>query len=236
MWTSLDGRTFEGSLVSAEEDQAIIQRLADASYFQIKTKLLCPEDIAYVEEQILRATKSKTNFAESPKLYTLDRKLDIKGFLTRVPAPTEIGGWRQERTDPAYWFLLSDTLHGAEPGSIWVRVDEKTFRSHSEKVVLTREQLANFINAKGDFSDSLPWARPEVTIIEAQYGSRSERVNVTHKLMALGAQNKFPLEIQASTFKLPLHELEAWELTILWRTPTGEVRRTLRDGSVLTWP
>ena len=91
-------------------------------------------------------------------------------------------------------------------------------------------------DGKGNFSESLPWSRPHLTISEAQYGPSARGINVTQKLMRLAAQGGLPIEINPAMFNLDPHAPEAWELTIAWRTADGEMRRTLRDDSILTWP
>jgi hypothetical protein len=115
-------------------------------------------------------------------------------------------------------------------------VDEKTFRAHEESELITRETLVNFTDGKDGFSNFLPWSRPQLTFVEAQYGPSAQGINVTHKLMRLASESRLPVEIQPELFELPSHAPSSWELIVVWRTPTGEVRRTVRDGALLTWP
>ena len=236
-WTNHDGRTFEGSLVSVKNSQVIIRRTTDSVYFQIPVVSLSPENQLFLKQQAAISEETDEGFIEQvPGVYTLSRKLDIKGSLVRVPDSALVGGWRNDRVNPMYWLLLSTKLHGTDSGSLWVRVDEKTFRAHEEGSLVTQANLLNFSDGKGNFSDSLPWPRPHLTVIEAQYGPNSRAINVTQKLMRLVSQGVLPMEISPAIFQLEPHVPEAWELTVAWRTADGEVRRTLRDGSVLTWP
>jgi len=236
-WTNQSGRTFDGSLVSAKDNQVVIRRQLDSVYFQVPVTALSSADQSFVN---LQAELEKTNgprfFDTIPGLYTLSRKLDITGYLSRVPAETIVGGWRTDRVDPMFWFFLSTKIHGTDSGSLWVRVDEKTFRAHEETALVTRENLINFSDGKDGFSNSLPWSRPLLTLIGAQYGPNAQGINVTHKLLRIASESRLPIEIQPELFDLPPHAPAAWELTIAWRTSTGEIRRTLRDGSILTWP
>ena len=235
-WTNHDGRTFEGSLVSVKNSQVIIRRTTDSVYFQIPVVSLSPENQLFLQQQTAIAEAGDGFVDEVPGIYTLSRKLDIKGYLVRVASTALVGGWRNDRIDPTFWLLLSTKLHGTDSGSLWVRVDEKTFRAHEEGSLVTQANLLNFSDGKGNFSDSLPWPRPHLTVIEAQYGPNSRAINVTQKLMRLVSQGVLPMEISPAIFQLEPHVPEAWELTVAWRTSDGEVRRTLRDGSVLTWP
>lgn len=236
LWTDQSGRTFEGSLVSAKNGQVIICRQSDSLYFQIPVGTLSAFDQTFVQEQSKRAEVG-TGFVEQvPGHYTVSRKLDIKGYLVRVRATDAVGGWRHDRVDPMYLFLLSSKLHGADSGSLWVRVDEKTFRAYNEGGLISTAQLANFSDGKDGFSDALPWPRPQLTIIEAQYGPNAKGINVTHKLLRIAARGEFPVEIRPELFGLDPHAPASWELTVGWRTATGETRATLRDGSILTWP
>ncbi|MFA6287257.1 MAG: hypothetical protein WC661_07690 [Opitutaceae bacterium] len=236
-WTNLDGRSFEGSLVSAKDGQVILRRSSDSAYFQIPSNLLIETDRAYIQKQAALAAERGTGFAtQISGLYTLSRKLPVKGYVVRVADSAVVGGWRHDRVDPTFWFFLSDKLHGADLGSVWVRVDEKTYKAHEEKNLITKEHLINASDASGAFSESLPWPRPQTTILNAKYGSPAESYNVTSKLMRLMASGRLPLEIRPDIFNFPPHMPESWELTVAWRTATGETSRTLRDGSVLTWP
>lgn len=235
-WTDPAGRTFEGALVSARNGQVIIRRATDSVHFQLATTKLSATDQEFVAKQIAAATAG-IGFPESVDgLYTLARKLSITGYMIRVPDSEKVGGWRNDTVGPMYWFLLATKLHGSDAGSLWVRVDDKTFRAHEENAFVTKAQLANFSDGRGGFSETLDWPRPLVTIVEAQYGPNAKGLNVTHKLMKHAAQGRLPVEIQPELFDLPPHAPAAWELTVAWRTPTGEIRRTLTDGSVLTWP
>lgn len=236
-WINHDGRAFEGSLVSTKNGQVIIRRTSDSAYFQIPVVHLSPENQAFLQTQAKIAEDRGGGFVEKlPGVYTLSRKLDIKGYLSRVVDTAAVGGWRHDRVNPMYWFLLSTKLHGTDSGTLWVRVDEKTFRAHDEGSLITETNLINFSDGKGNFSESLPWSRPHLTISEAQYGPSARGINVTQKLMRLAAQGGLPIEINPAMFNLEPHAPEAWELTIAWRTADGEMRRTLRDGSILTWP
>ncbi|MBC8040806.1 MAG: hypothetical protein H7Y06_09705 [Opitutaceae bacterium] len=236
-WTNQSGRTFDGSLVSAKDGQVVIRRQVDSVYFQVSASALSTADQAFVSQQIELETTNGPKFVNSiPGLYTLSRKLDIKGYLSRVRSETIIGGWRTDRVDPMFWFLLSKQIHGSDSGSLWVRVDEKTFRAYEEAAFITKENLINFSDGKDGFSNSLPWSRPQLTLIEAQYGPNAQGLNVTHKLLRIASEGRLPVEIQPELFDLPPHAPATWELTVAWRTPTGEIRRTLRDGSVITWP
>lgn len=237
VWTDRSGRTFEGALVSVKNSVAIIRRTSDSMYFQIPVVSLAADNQQFLNQQAAIAEANGGGFAdEVPGIYTLSRKLDIKGYLVRVADSSSVGGWRNDRVNPTYWLLLSTKLHGADTGTLWVRVDEKTFRAHEEGSLITQANLINFSDGKGSFSESLPWPRPHMTLVEAQYGPNSKAINVTQKLMRLVAQGSFPMEINPAMFQLPPHFPESWELTVAWRTPSGEVRKTLRDGSVITWP
>ncbi|HSI07917.1 MAG: SHD1 domain-containing protein [Rariglobus sp.] len=236
-WTNQSGRTFDGSLVSVKDGQAIIRRKADAVYFQVPVTALSTDDQSFVGRQVEFEKANGPKFVNSiPGLYTLSRKLDIKGYLSRIPSTSIVGGWRTDRVDPMFWFLLSTEIHGDDSGSLWVRVDEKTYRAHEESSLITKENLINFSDGKDGFSNSLPWSRPQLTLIEAQYGPNAQGINVTHKLLRIASSGRLPVEIQPELFDLLPHAPAAWELTVAWRTPTGEIRRTLRDGSVITWP
>jgi len=236
-WTNQDGRSFEGSLISAKNGQIIIRRSSDSIYFQISSGLLIEADQAYIKKQTELAAENGTGFADHiDGLYTLTRKLPIKGYVVLVADESIVGGWRHDRVDPIFWFFLSTKLHGADGGSVWVRVDEKIYKAHEEKTLVTKDQLLNAANAGGEFSETLPWPRPQTTIINAKYGSPNESYNVTSKLMNMVAMGRLPLEIAPGIFNFPPHLPESWELTVSWRTATGEMSRTLRDGSVLTWP
>lgn len=237
IWSDLNGRTFEGALVSAKNGDVVIRRVSDSAYFQISSKVLSVGDQAFISEQVLRVAKNGGSFVEQvPDHYTVSRKLDIKGYVQRVASPTSLGGWRTDRFDPMFWFLLSQKLHGSDSGSMWVCVDEKTFNAHNEGGLVNPQNLINFSNGKGGFYDSLPWPRPQITIIYAKYGPLAKGINVTEKLLRLTANGRLPIEIQPVIFDLPAHLPESWDLTVAWRTATGEISRTLRDGSVLTWP
>lgn len=236
-WTSHDGRTFEGALVSAKNGHVILRRATDSSYFQLSATALSAEDQAFVDEQSRRAATSDTGFPETaPGFHVLSRKLDIKGNLTRVPASELAGGWQINRTEPTCWFLLSDRLHEPAAGSLWVRVDEKTHKTHSEGALLNRSHLAAFTESEDTFTESMPWPNPGVTLIEAQYGPHAAGNNVTHKLMLLVSKKGLPVDLTPELFDLPPHIPAKWELSIAWRTATGEVRRTIRDGAAITWP
>lgn len=235
-WTNHDGRTFEGSLVSVKNSQVIIRRTTDSVYFQIPVVSLSPENQLFLQQQTAIAEAGDGFVDEVPGIYTLSRKLDIKGYLVRVASTALVGGWRNDRIDPTFWLLLSTKLHGTDSGSLWVRVDEKTFRAHEEGSLITQANLLNFSDGKGNFSESLPWPRPHMTLVEAQYGPNSKAINVTQKLMRLVSQGALPLEINPAMFQMEPHYPEAWELTVAWRTVEGEVRRTLRDGSIIAWP
>lgn len=236
-WTDPAGRTFEGALVSAKDGQVIIRRSSDSLYFQLPVGKLSSPDQEFVAKQVTITKSGGLPFPETVDgLHTLARKLSITGYMIRVPDSEKVGGWRNDTVGPMYWLLLSPKLHGADAGSLWVRVDEKTFRAHEEATLITGAQLANFSDGRGGFSETLQWSRPLVTIVEAQYGPNAKGLNVTHKLMKLAANGRLPVEIQPEIFDLLPHAPAAWELTVAWRTPTGEVRRTLTDGSVLTWP
>lgn len=236
-WTNQSGRTFEGSLVSAKDGQVIIRRQLDSVYFQVPAKALSDADQLFVNRQVELESTNGPKFLDTiPGLYTLSRKLDIKGYLARVPSGTIVGGWRTDRVDPMFWFLLSTKIHGTDSGSVWVRVDEKTFRAHEEASLITKENLINFSDGKDGFSNSLPWSRPQLTMVEAQYGPNAQGYNVTYKLMRLASEGRLPIDIQPAIFGLDPHAPASWELTVSWRTPTGEIRRTLHDGSVITWP
>ncbi len=235
-WTNQSGRSFAGSLVSAKNNQVIIRRESDSLYFQIPATSLSAEDQQFVGKQTELAS-AVGGFSETVDgLYTLARKLEITGYIVRVPSSSLVGGWRNDRVNPMYWLLLSKKLHTPDSGSLWVRVDEKTFRAHEEGTFITRDNLINFSDGKGGFSESLEWSRSQLTLIEAQYGPNAQGINVTHKLLKIAARGDFPVEIQPELFDLLPHAPAAWELTVAWRTPTGEIRRTFRDGSVLTWP
>jgi len=236
-WTSQDGRSFEGSLVSAKDGQVILRRSSDSAYFQIPSSLLSESDQTYIQKQVALVAESGAGFADHiDGLYTLSRKLPIKGYVVLVSDASVVGGWRHDRVDPIFWFFLSTKLHGANQGSVWVRVDEKIYKAHEEKNLVTRDQLMNAANSGGEFSESLPWSRPQTTIINAKYGSPNGSYNVTSKLMRMVAEGRLPLEISPGVFGFPPHPPESWELTVEWRTATGELSRTLHDGSVLTWP
>ncbi|HSH93993.1 MAG TPA: hypothetical protein VK968_07595 [Roseimicrobium sp.] len=236
-WTNPDGRSFEGSLVSVKNDQVIIRRNTDSAFFQISAHTLSTEDQAYLQKQVSLAGADGAGFVDHiPGVYTLSRKIPVRGYVVRLPDRSVIGGWRHDRVDPMFWLLLSEKLHGTDSGSILVRVDEKTYNAHAEKNLITLQQLANFTDAKGQFSESLPWSRPHTTLIDGKYGSPNVSFNVTHKLMGIAARGGFPVQIDPSIFGFDPHKPESWELTVSWRTATGEISRTLRDGSVLTWP
>ncbi|MDF3057745.1 MAG: y domain 1 [Rariglobus sp.] len=237
MWIDQNGRSFEGSLISAKKGQVVIRRQSDSACFKLPVTTLSLDDQAFVEGQMEVAEQTKRGFVEQlPGYYTLSRKLEIKGYLTRVPASDLVGGWLQERFDPVYLLLLSPDLHGTDSGSLWVRVDEKFFRAQNEGNLLNQDQLPKSADGKNGLAEPLSWPRPQVTIVEAQYGPHAYGINVTYKLMSLASQNALPVEIKPETFGLSSHAPATWELTILWRTATGEVRRTLRDGASLTWP
>lgn len=236
-WTDQNARTFAGSLVSAKNGRVILRRESDSAYFQIPVTTLTPGDQTFIQEQVKRAEMNGGGFIEQiAGHYCLSRKLDIKGYLVRVRASDLVGGWRNDRVDPMYLFLLSTKLQGDDSGTIWVRVDEKTFRAHTEGALITQDQLINFSDGKGGFSESMPWSRPQLTIIEAQYGPNAKGINVTYKLMRLASEGALPVEINPAIFQLEPHAPASWELTVSWRTATGEIRRTLHDGSILTWP
>jgi len=236
-WSSQNGRTFEGPLVSIKDGQVIIRRQLDSVYFQVPATALSATDKLFVNQQVELEKANGPKFVDTiPGLYTLSRKLEIKGYIARVPASSLVGGWRSDRIDPMFWFLVSTKLHGTDTGSLWIRVDEKTFRAHEEAALITRENLINFSDGKDGFSNSLPWSRPLITLIEAQYGPNAQGINVTHILLRIASENRLPVEIRPDLFNLPRHHPAAWELTVAWRTPTGEIRRTFRDGSILTWP
>jgi hypothetical protein len=236
-WTNQSGRSFEGELVSAKNDQVIIRRQADSVYFLIAKTNLSPADQVFVERQINIAKETGAFDSKVVSgVHTLSRKLDIKGYTIRIMDQTSINGWRTDRHDPVYWFLLSTKLHDPESGEFWVRVNEVTYKAHKEGALLSNDHLRNFLNAQGEFAEKLPWPRPAVTPLEAQYGVNGYGYNVTSVILKLAANNQLPVEIQPELFGLPSHHPAAWELTVAWRTATGEIRRTIRDGSVLTWP
>lgn len=236
-WTNPDGRTFEGTLVSVKEGAVVIRRQLDSVYFQVPATALSTTDQLFIKNQVeLEKTNGPKFVTTIPGLYTLSRKLDIKGYISRVPSTSISGLWRTDRVEPMFWFLLSNEIHGADSGSLWVCVDEKTFRSHEEASFITDANLINFSDGKGGFSNFLTWSRPQLTLIEAQYGPSAQGINVTHKLMRIASDGGLPGEIKPELFGLPPHGPAAWELTVSWRTPTGEIRRILRDGSVITWP
>lgn len=206
-WTNHDGRTFEGSLVSVKNGQVVIRRTGDSAYFQLPAVTLSPDNQAFLRTQSKIAEENGGGFAEqAPGVYTLSRKLDIKGYLVRLPDSASVGGWRNDRVNPMYWLLLSTRLHGTDSGSLWVRVDEKTFRAHDEGSLITEANLLNFSDGKGSFSESLPWSRPHLTILEAHYGLNAKGINVTQKLMRLVAQGSLPLEINPGIFQLEPHD------------------------------
>ena len=224
-------------MVSAKNDQVIICRNRDSAYFQISEQSLSSEDQAYIQKQVILTGVNGAGFVDHiPGVYTLSRKVPVKGSVVRVLDQSVVGGWRHDRTDPMFWFLLSEKLHGADSGSILVRVDEKTYSVHSEKNLITQKQLADFTDATGQFSECLPWPRTHLTILDAKYGSPNVSFNVTHKLMGIASKGGLPVQINPSMFGFSPHAPESWELTVSWRTATGEMSRTLRDGSVLTWP
>jgi hypothetical protein len=236
-WTNQGGRTFDGALVSAKNGQLVIRRQLDSVYFQVQATALSTADQEFVKQQVdLEKTNGPKFITTIPGLYTLSRKLDIKGYIARVRADSISGIWRTDRIEPTYWFLLSTEIHGAESGSIWVQVDEKTFRAYEEATLITKENLLSFSDGKDGFSNSLPWSRPQLTLIEAQYGPNAQGTNVTQKLLSIASSGRLPAEIKPELFDLQPHPAEVWELTVTWRTSSGEVRRTLRDGSVVTWP
>gem|GEM_PF-2948607 len=237
-WTNQDGRSFEGSLVSAKGGQVILRRANDSSHFQLPVAALSDQDRAFVEQQSrVAAAADGAGFPkEVPGVYMLNRKTDIKGNLMRVPASELVGGWQNVRVQPMFWFLLSTQLHGAGEGSLWVRVDERTFKAHSDGTLLNKGQLSAFMNAEDKFIESMPWPKPDVTIVEAQYGPHAAGNNVTHKLMLMASQSRLPAVVGPELFDLPSHAPATWELSVLWRTATGEVRRTVRDGASLAWP
>lgn len=235
-WVDQNGRSFEGSLVSARNGQVIIRRASDSAYFQIPTTTLASDDQTFIQEQMNLAQQNGGFVEQIPDHYTLSRKLEIKGYLMRVPAPELVGGWQQERIDPKYFLLLSTQVHGADSGSLWVPVDERTFRAHNEGGLISENHLSGSSDGGKGGPDRLPWPRPQLTLVEAQYGPHAQGINVTHKLMSMASRGDLPVDIKPELFGLPSHTPAAWELLVVWRSATGEIRRTLRDGSTLAWP
>lgn len=231
-WTDTNGRSFLGELVSVNKDHVVLRRSADKTHFQISAATLSVEDQQFLQEQIRRAKESGQGFPdEVPGLYTVRRKLDIKGNIMRVPASELVGGWRNERAEPMFMFLLSSKLHESEDGCAWVRVEEKTFRQHNEGAYVTDSQLG--ANA---LTERLPWARPRTTLREANYGPHGQGMNVTHALMRIASQGGLPAKLSPELLKLPAHAPATWELHVSWRTPEGETRRILKDGDSVNWP
>ena len=213
--------------------------------FKVELKALSDSDQTFTHEQITRAKKLGLQLESS--IHVVSRKLEIKGSLEKIASSPSEGGYRMSRIDPMYWLLLSPPLNEGEPSARWIRIDEKAFRLTVENTLVSNENLTRFLDGKGGFSESLPWPRPGFTIIEARYGVNQKSPsfgtavlenpnagadNVTHLIMRFVSEGKLPLEI-CPTVMLP-HQGN--ELSVLWRTPSGEVRQSLRDGSLLTWP
>jgi hypothetical protein len=236
-WTNQSGRTFEGELVSAKADQIFIRRKTDSLCFLLNKSDLSADDQTFIDAQIDIARQTDAFDAKSvPDVHILCRKLGIKGYTTRVFDPKSVSGWRTDRFDPVYWFFISSKLHAKDAGEFWVRVDEATYSAHKEGALLRDEHVRNFRNQRGEFGNKLNWSRPSVTLAEVTYGPKGVGYNVTGSILKYASEDRLPIEIQPELFGLPPHLPAIWELTVAWRTSTGEIRRTIRDGSVLTWP
>lgn len=236
-WTDRNGRNFEGNLVSAKGDRVIVRRQSDLNCFLVYLSSLSAGDQAYVTEQIRRAETSGQEFVEMiPGYQSISRKLEIKGHILRVKAPAAVGGSKLDRVDPSFWFLLSDKLHGENEGSLWLRVDERMFRTYQEGSLLNASHLSSFTGKNGELVDALKWPRSRVTLVEARYGPPDKVLNVTEKVMRLACEGSLPIQIGWELFDCRSHGSEVWDMTLVWRTPEGELRQTLRDGALLSIP
>lgn len=230
-WQSADGRSFEGRLVAAMNDEGVFLRQSDGLIFRLK-----PAALGAGDAEMLRAALGDSRLAKNADgIYHLRRRLEIPGQqAVMYPNSSASIGPRIAKSDASYWLFLTG-LDGSSPR--WVRIDGDAYRRFKNDTLVSPAELTGFMKADGQFLESLPWPRTDLLLVEAKYGLSARRLDVTRVTMGLISNGDFPRELGPRMFQLPDHHPDVWDLVLTWARADGSlIYRTVRDGQILTWP